>query len=333
MSEQLQIQDKNGILAIPVLSIVIVDSDSRDLTLDCLASIHRHHPKDPFEIILVDNCSESPCLVEAKQLYPRICTFSAPCRQGFAKNYNLGIRKAVGDYILILNNDTVIHPGALDFLLTAIHQDSSFRMVGPRLVDSLGRIQSVCARSLLTPCSYILSQLLLDKTLPVGRIWERWQSWRINRRLSGLVPCISGACMLVSRQLLETIGLFDEGYEFYFEDVEWCHRLKKNGYKVGYVAEALITHLGDQSLSKNREWAKKSEYLSALRYFKQYYSLTYLQANLFWAIMILNFSLRWLAFWLIRFATGKTGQLSAYRHLIPWIIQNPPSRTYYNHPA
>src|SRR4051794_7531292 len=93
----------------PVLSIVVVNSNGTQDTLRCLDSIFRWPSSHTFEVILVDNCSRESCLSIVHERYPHVHTFAAPVSQGFAKNYNLGIQQARGQYILVLNNDTLIH--------------------------------------------------------------------------------------------------------------------------------------------------------------------------------------------------------------------------------
>jgi GT2 family glycosyltransferase len=257
----------------PFLSIVVVNSDGAEDTLACLRSIYQHPPQVNFEVICVDNCSSSPFLPVLSQAFPEVRGVRAPQRQGFARNYNLGIRLAKGDFVLILNNDTLVHVDALDILLEVFRQYEQCGMVGPRLVSANGQTQTVCARKLLTPLDYILIQFLFDLALPAGKWLDGLRRRQLEQRGSGPVPCIIGACMLTSRAVLEQIGLLDEGYDFYYEDVEWCRRARMFGLQVVYVAEARITHLGDQSLAKVKEWAKQSEYKSAILYFRQYHRL------------------------------------------------------------
>jgi len=310
----------------PILSIVIVNSDGASDTLACLESIFRCPPEAEFEVILVDNCSQDSCLSAVQRHYPQVRTYSAPERQGFAKNYNLGMRHARGEYVLILNNDTVVHEGTLDALLTGMRKNPIYGMLGGKLLLPNGRIQPECARPLVTPSSYIVQLLVLDAGLPLGRLWRRYSSWRLSKRPSGPVPCISGACMLTTRQVLRTLGPLDEAYPSYFEDIEWCHRLRRHGKTVGYVAEATITHYGDRAMSKVRMWAKQSEYQGALRYFCEYHSLTPTKARLLWLAMTLSFHLRALVFLFQEKVLGKPGHSAAYVQLSRWILEQRPGQ-------
>jgi GT2 family glycosyltransferase len=308
----------------PLLSIVVVNSDGMEDTINCLESIHRHPPGIDFEILVVDNCSEQPAIPKLNKVYPQLRTFLSPEHQGFSKNYNLGIRQSQGEYLLIINNDTIVHANALDHLITSLIENPSYGMVGPKLLLPDGYIQTVCARELLTPSTFILRQLFLDLGTPTGRLWDRFLQKRLVHRPSGPVPCISGACMLTSSKVLEQVGLLDETYDFYFEDVEWCHRIQKQGFEVAYIAEAEITHLGDQSISKVREWAKKSEYLGALHYFKQYYKLNKVKIWSLWLATVLSYLLRAIYFSVDRAFTKKKNLAKTYWRLIHWILQQAP---------
>jgi GT2 family glycosyltransferase len=308
----------------PILSIVVVNSDGESDTLSCLESIFRYPPEAEFEVVLVDNCSQDSCLSSVDRQYPQVRTFSAPERQGFAKNYNLGMRHARGDYVLILNNDMFVHKGALDALLTGMRQNPTYGMLGGKLLLPDGRIQPACARSFVTPFSYMLEELVLNPGLPLGRLWRGYSSWRLSRRPSGPVPCISGACMLTTRQILRALGPLDEAYPVYFEDVEWCHRLQRHGRIVGYVAEAPITHYGDRSLSRVKVWAKQGEYQGALRYFQEYHALSPTQTWLVWLTAVLSFHLRAFAFLFLEKVLGKPGHSAAYLQLSRWILDQRP---------
>lgn len=315
---------------IPLLSIVIVNSDGCADTLRCLESIMAH-PADlatlaarsgasaEQEIILVDNCSRDGCVALVRRSFPTVHIVESPLRQGFARNYNLGMRQARGMFVLVLNNDTLVHAGALTHLVAAMIDAPAYGMVGPRLVSRSGAVQTDCARPLPTPGAYVWTQLVADPGFPVGRLWQQWLRRRIARRNSGPVPCISGSCMLVRRAAFEQAGLLDEGFDFYYEDVEWCHRLQRMGWRVGYVAEATITHLGDQSLGKVRVWARKSEYRSALRYFRQYHNLGKTGAAIVRFATITGWLVRGAAFAVVEGVTGQEGHARAYFLLWQWM--------------
>jgi GT2 family glycosyltransferase len=314
----------------PALSIVIVNTDGLDDTLGCLASIFRYPPDVAFEVILVDNCSQDSCLSIASGRFPQVRTFSAPERQGFAKNYNLGMRQCRGEYVLILNNDMVVHEGALSALVACKRDNPDYDMLGGKLLSRDGRIQPECVRTLPTVLTFVMMQLVLDPALPIGRVWRRYLCWRLARRTTGPVPCIMGACMLLNREALETLGPLDEGYQIYYEDIEWCHRVWHQGGVVAYVAEAPITHYGDQTLSRMRVWAMKGAYESALKYFREYRGLTATQTWFLWSGTALSYRLRAFAFDFLEKWLGKPGHAEAYRELSRWIAGQRPDRVFRN---
>ncbi len=309
-----------------MLSIVIVNTDGLDDTLGCLESIFRHPPDVAFEVILVDNCSQDSCLSIASGRFREVRTFSAPERQGFAKNYNLGMSHCYGEYVLILNNDMVVHEGALSALVACKRDNPDYDMLGGKLLSTDGRIQPECVRSLPTVLTFAMMQLVLDPALPIGSVWRRFSSWKLARRSTGPVPCLMGACMLIDRKALETLGPLDEGYQIYYEDIEWCHRVWRQGGVVAYVAEAPITHYGDQTLSRMKVWAMKGAYDSALKYFREYRDLTEMQTWFLWAGTALSYRLRAFAFAYLGKRLGKPGYAEAYRELSKWMADRRPDR-------
>ena len=307
-----------------VLSIVIVNTDGTEDTLNCLESICQAPPSAKFELILIDNCSSKPVIPQVQARYPLVRTFNSPERQGFARNYNQGIQEARGEYVMILNNDIIVQSGAFDALLNCMQETPSYGMVGPKLVSLNGQIQSTCARSFVTPGRYVLLQLFLDPGFPMGRLWERFKSWKLSQKKTGVVQCISGACMMTTSEVINSVGMLDEDYDFYFEDIEWCHRFFNHGMQVVYIAEAEITHLGDRSLRKVREWGKRSEFLSALRYFREYHGLTMSMARLIWFSSLVGYIIRAAAFWIKGVFSKEQGYAPEYWRLTKWIINQYP---------
>jgi GT2 family glycosyltransferase len=200
-----------------------------------------------------------------------------------------------------------------------LQNNPQYGLVGPRLLAADGKIQTVCARPLLSPVRYALTLLLLDLGLPTGKFYDAYRRRRLQHQGSGPVPCLSGACLLAAHETLNQLGLLDEGYDFYFEDVEWCHRVQKSGRLVAYIAEASVTHLGDRSLAKVKVWAKQSEYRSALRYFRQYYRLSLWQARSIWLVTMLSFLMRLILFKIGAMLSGRPGYTNEYSQLLRWI--------------
>lgn len=305
----------------PTLSVVLCNSDSAEYTLGCIASLERHPPAGPLEIILVDNASRDGCVEQVRHRFPQVRVLVAPRRQGFARNYNMGLRVARGDYLLVLNNDTIVGPGALQAMIDALAANPHYGMVGPQLLGADGRVQTPCLRPLPTLASYALQQLILDPAMPGGRLWQRLRQWQIAAHRGGPVPCISGAAMLLSRQALEQVGPLDEGYDFYYEDIEWCHRVQRRGLLVGYVPEARIIHYGGQSSLKVKIWARQSEYQSAVRYFRTYRDAGPAALAVLRAVTLAGFLIRGLAFVAAEALSGQRAYARDYLYLWRWLLR------------
>lgn len=310
----------------PLLSIILCNSDSADYTLACIESLTRHPPDGAYEIILVDNASHDDCVPRVRATYPEVQILIAPQRQGFSRNYNMGLRQARGAFVFVLNNDTLVDGATLQELIRVLERDPSYGMVGPRMIGGDGRIQTPCRRPLPNLMIYVLQQVLTDPGLPPGKLVQRVQQRRIERAPTGPAACISGAAMLVSRQALDAVGMLDEAYDFYYEDIEWCHRMQVQGYQVGYVAEARLIHFGGQSSARVKVWARQSEYLSAVHYFRQYRGARQLTMHIMWFATLLGFFLRGLGFIGLEAVRGRSGYARAYFYLWHWLIRRGPER-------
>lgn len=309
--------------AAPAISVILCNSDGADHTLACIESLYRHPAAGSLEIILVDNASRDGCVAAVRERFPAVRVIVAPRRQGFSRNYNMGLRAASGDYLFVINNDTLVEPGTMQRLVDAMVADPRYGMVGPRMLGGDGRIQTPCLRPLPTLASYALQQLALDPAMPLGRLWQRLEQRRIAARPAGPVPCISGAAMLLSRRSLETVGLLDEAYDFYYEDIEWCHRVQRRGLLVGYAPEARIVHFGGQSSMKVKIWARQNEYLSALRYFSAYRGAGPTALALIRLATLAGFLMRGLAFLAAEALSGKGGYARDYLFLWQWLLRRP----------
>jgi GT2 family glycosyltransferase len=245
-------------------------------------------------------------------------------RRGFAQNYNSGMGQTKGKYVMILNDDTLIPAGALDALLSTLRKNPQYGMVGPKLISPDGSVQPPCARPLPTPFSFLLIEFFLDPGTPQGKIYNKYRQKQIEKLKSGPIPCIAGACMLSSKGILDQVGYLDEVYNFYYEDVEWCHRIQKHGYQVGYVAESEIVHLGDQTMVKLREWGQKSKFFGALRYFFHYHNASKFNLWILWILTLVNYFSRSIVFKAKDLMSNKGDFGEIYLRLLKWVLRMHP---------
>jgi GT2 family glycosyltransferase len=228
------------------LSIVIVSFNAAADLARCLESLHAAPPSTPHDIVVVDNASTDggPALVRRR--WPSVQVVEQRSNTGFAAGTNAGIRATRGELLLLLNGDTIVPPGAIDTLVERLTVHPSPAVAGPRLIDADGRLE-LSYGTMISPLGELrqkaLGWLYASGFGPVVRRVERL-SW-----LERDVDWVSGACLLVYRKDAESVGLLDERYFLYTEDVDFCAALRARGRRILYAPSAQVTHLRGRSRS------------------------------------------------------------------------------------
>ena len=228
----------------PHLSIIIVSFNTRPELEGCLASIAGAPPAMPHEIVVVDNASHdgSPEAVRAR--WPDVRVLAQPGNLGFARANNIGIRQTSGGLILLLNSDTLVPPGAIDALVARLQARRSAAVAGPRLTDAAGRVE-LSFGPMISPLGELRQKLLIGlHARRFAPVW-RWVEWTTS--VEHTVDWVSGAALLVHREDAEAVGLLDERYFMYTEDVDFCAALRARGREVLFTPAATITHLRGRS--------------------------------------------------------------------------------------
>jgi N-acetylglucosaminyl-diphospho-decaprenol L-rhamnosyltransferase len=226
------------------LAIILVTYNSRAELPACLGSLRSAPPATPYEIVLVDNGSSdgTPDLVSTD--WPGVRLVEPGENLGFAAANNLAIRQTRGELVLLLNPDTVVQPGSLDTLVRAIEADDATAIVGPRLVDGSGRPE-LSFGPMVSPWGELRQKALVRAhergIRPAVDVVERLT------RAPRTVAWVSGACLLARRRDLEAVGLLDERYFMYLEDVDLCAAIRARGRVVRFVPEATVVHLRGRS--------------------------------------------------------------------------------------
>lgn len=289
----------------PRVGIAIVSFNTRELLRDCLDSLGKCSLS--LQIVVVDNQSADGSAVMLGQHFPHVELIEPGRNLGFAGGTNLAICHLLGqgagvggqgsedrgsdtipcgspmpgdthtgcDYILLLNSDTVVHSGAIEALVDFLDAHPRVGMVGPRLLNTDGSLQTAAFRF------PTLSMTALDlfppgEVLP-GRLYSSWWHGRYIQEEQGNEPFPIdhplGACILVRRRMIEEIGLLDEGYFMYAEEVDWCLRARRAGWAIWQLPEAWVTHVGGASTSQFRARMHVALYQSRLRFFQKHYGL------------------------------------------------------------
>jgi len=226
------------------VSVVIVSYNARDDLARCLESIVSAPPARLRELVVVDNASSdgAPELVASR--FPSVRLVRAGGNLGFARANNLGLRETTGEHLLLLNPDTVVPPGAIDRLSKRLEELPQAAAIGPRLVDPSGRLE-LSWGPMPGPIAEGLQKLR-------GVLHARKVGW-VSRRLDVVsrrereVDWVSGACLLVRRTEAEAVGLLDERYFLYWEDIDFCATLRARGRAVVYSPVADVVHARGRS--------------------------------------------------------------------------------------
>jgi N-acetylglucosaminyl-diphospho-decaprenol L-rhamnosyltransferase len=232
---------------LPELAIVIVSFNVKGDLEACLRSLEADGARSRT-IVVVDNASSDGSAAMVRTTFPDVRLIERDVNLGFARANNLGIRATTSEYVLLLNPDTIVPPGAIVRLVEALASDPDAAAAGPRLVDAEGRPELSFGWT-IGPLGELRQKVLgACYARGVGLAVRRVEHWT---RRSGPREWVSGACLLVRRRDLDAVGLLDERYFMYTEDVDLCVAFRQRGRRVLFVAEVEVQHLRGRSAATN----------------------------------------------------------------------------------
>jgi GT2 family glycosyltransferase len=246
------------------LSIVIVSWNTRDLLLDCLASIEASTSDLNYETFVVDNASSDDSAAAVRARFPRVHLIANAQNVGFSRANNQAIQQSAANYVLLLNPDTKVLPGALDALCRYLDEHPEVGAAGARILNPDGTLQSSCYPA-PTLARELWRLLHLDAVLPFGIY--RMQDWDITTPRQ--VDSLLGACILARRAALMKAGMLDEDYFFTGEEIDLCRKLYRLNWKIFWVPQAQIIHYGGQSARQVAQSAFLRLYEGKVLYFRK----------------------------------------------------------------
>lgn len=266
-----------------VLSIVIVNWNTRDYLRQCLTSIAENPTQAEYEVIVVDNASPDDSAGMVRAEFPNVQLTANTENRGYAEGNNQGMEIARGRCVLLLNPDVQVKPGALDALLdfTESHPDAA--AVGCRLVGKDGRVQG-SLRSFPEPWGVLFEYAKLSKLFPRNR---RLASYRMtwfdyDREIEVDQPM--GSCLLLSRQAIQDIGMFAEEFPIFFNEVDWLYRAKQKGWKVFFTPAAEVIHVGGASTRQRKPAMARESHRSMKLFYGKHYRAR-IPAPVYWSII------------------------------------------------
>jgi GT2 family glycosyltransferase len=232
------------------VSVISINYGDEDVTIELIKSLKKSVFKN-YEIIIIDNKSPRGNPLKIKEQYPDIKLILSEKNLGFAGANNLGIKEAQGDYLFFLNNDTEVVPDTISILLEAI-ENANAAGVSPqiRFYYNPNRIQYA---------GYSLMKYPIVKNYSIGYKEELNDKYNLNT----YTPYLHGAAMLVKKNIIKKVGLLSERYFLYYEELDWCEHIRKSGYKLMYIGNAVVYH--KESLSTGKGSSLKAYYQSRNR--------------------------------------------------------------------
>ena len=232
------------------VSIVIVNWNSRKFLVNCVRSIRRFPPSVPYELIVIDSGSFDGAETALSAEYPEAVFIQSPVNLGFGRANNLAAQHATGDWLLLLNPDTVVQRGSIDTLCCAANGLPDAGIVGPLLLNANGSVQGTCVRAFPTLVNQTLESNLLRRCWPRSRLWGmRPLIDQVSTPTA--VDAVSGACAMIRRDLFQRLAGFSDEYFMYSEDLDLCYRVTQEGLRCYYVPGAVVVHYGGASTSQS----------------------------------------------------------------------------------
>ncbi len=238
-----------------MVSVIVVSYNTKELLRLCLASIHDKLKNIPFEIIVVDNASEDETIAMVEKNFPSTKIIRNKTNYGFAKGINIGVKQSVGEYLLFLNSDAQLKNDTINDMVFLFKENKQLGVVGG-LLETTNGVTSESHGSFST------IQMII--TLLFGRAFNK--SEKISK--NSMVDWVSGGFMLVRSSVFKELKGFDEHFFMYVEDMEFCYRVKKEGYTVQFFPRAIATHAGQGS--SNRSFAIVNIYKGLLYFYRKH---------------------------------------------------------------
>lgn len=228
------------------LSLIIISWNARQYLLDCLDSIMASPGRHAFEIIVVDNASADGSPQAVAERHPGVRLIRLAENTGFAHANNVGMQAAQGRYYFLINSDVLLHGDCLERLAGLLDINPKIGLCGPRVLNGDGSLQPSC-RHLPGYWNVLCRALALDKVFPRSAVLSGpvMAYWPHDRRRD--VQALSGCFLAARRDAVDQVGPLDEGFFFYAEDVDWCARFGKAGWRIVFEPAAVITHFGGKS--------------------------------------------------------------------------------------
>jgi len=261
----------------PLLDVLIVSSTgARDVLRACLRSL-REHPLTIGEmrVQVVDNASQDGTPEMVRSEFPEVVLHELDWNAGFTAGNNVVLRRNEAPFTLVLNPDTEVHAGSLDHMVRLMQERPDVGMSSCRLVQPDGTLDHAAKRSFPTPVGALGHFLRIGRSERAPRWLAQYRAPELGEHDCGEVDAVNGAYMLVRREAVADVGLFDEAYWTYMEDLDWCYRFHQKGWKVWYEGAVSTMHVkGGTTIRKRHRPLKHTVafHRSMGRYYRKFHA-------------------------------------------------------------
>jgi hypothetical protein len=263
------------------ITIIILSYNTYDLTLQCLLALSKTDWGSlTKEIIVVDNASTDKTVERIKKKFSDVRVIKNSKNIGFAAGNNVGIREAEGRYILLLNSDTEVNPGTLKTMIEFMDTHPKAGASTCKLALPNGSMDPACHRGFPAPWAAFTYMSGLERLFPKTTLFGQYHLGYRPMSVPHEIDCPSGAFFLVRKEVIQAVGLLDEEFFMYGEDIDWAYRIKKQGWEIWFYSDGSIMHLKKQSGrehgDRQRRIQAQRNFLTTMKLFYQkHYEKTY----------------------------------------------------------
>ena len=254
------------------LSIIIVTYNAGRLLKECIDSIYKESITTPFDVWVVDNNSQDDSIAMIKECFSKVNLIENGTNIGFAKANNMALSRSKADYFLLLNPDTVVHDNAIEKVVKFVDRSPEVGIVGCRVLNEDGTLQLACRRSIPTPHVAFFRLSGLSRLFPNSKVMAKYNLTYLNPNEANEIDAVSGAFLMIRREVVDSIGKLDERFFMYGEDMDLCLRTKKAGWKVMYYPDAKIIHYKGECSRSNSRKATFEFYRSMCLFHKKHFA-------------------------------------------------------------
>jgi len=294
------------------ISIIIVNWNTKEILLDCLKSLTKQDISYKNEIIVVDNGSTDGSQTAVRTLFPEIQIIENNENLGFAKANNIGILKSCGRYVCLVNSDVIVMENCLQHLITFMDSNLNIGISGPKVLNPDLTIQISC-RIFPSLWNNLSSALGLDNTFKNVPFFSAEHMNFFDHKSIRKVECLVGCCLMIRKAALEQVGLFDEQFFIYSEEIDLCKRFLNAGWEIVFYPDASIIHYHGASSGKDPLIFSGEQIKSQVKYWKKYHSK--IAATTLILILLMNHGIRLILRGIFYIFTARSKRVEIARQL------------------